>query len=257
MNSTAAILTILGLSFGAVYPLCLWLNQRAIIQRYYYYHLLAACVGGLIGFGLMWYFEVGMHLRISGLIWLIALFTTTGFYWRHALIQPLVVSVPSIFGLIVLYQVGEILLFPSVAVFLVQILGALLIGAVLVLLSTVRKAAQADNAGIPIRPALWFMAILMLGRFLWIFYSVYMGQLEQVRLDLVEQEFFIDTQVYLLGAGILLGLILPALSILILHLQIKSASLKPALNLLYPLAVSVLSSELIFKYCLFQFGTVI
>ena len=257
MNSVAAIATLMGLSFGAVYPLCLWCNKKSVIARFYHYQLLLAAVSGLTGISLLWYFKIGLQLRLSGLVWLAALSATTAFYWGRDRIHIMVISIPSLFGLVVFYQVTEIIIFPALSVFLIQISGSVLLG--LTLLLTVNISKTPDNT--EVMQAVWYilrtvLAVLVI-RLVWIAYSVIWGPISQMPEVFSLQEFLITVQGYIPGFAVLFGILIPLLSIGLVFLQVQRNSYHLALNLLYPTLVSVLIAEILFKYYLFQYGIVL
>ncbi len=255
MNSTVAVATLIGLSLGAVYPLCLWCNRKAEIPRFYHLHL--AVGSGLIGISMLWYFEVGLQLRLSGLVWLSALSATTAFYWNRSRFQILIVAIPSVFGLIVNYQVVEIIVFPEIMVFFAQIIGAALLG--LPILMTGNLSKSHDNyASIIVAGNILRTMLVLLGiRTVWIVFSLFWGPVSRLPEMVNWLEFFSSLEGYIPAAAIFLGILIPFSTLTLVHFYLNRQYYQLALKLLYPLVVSMLLAEILFKYYLFQYGIVL
>ncbi len=257
MNAAVAITTLIGLSFGAVYPLCLWCNRKAEIPRFYYLHLLAAAGSGLLGVSLLWYFEVGLQLLLSGLVWLVALSAITAFYWGRSRIQIAVISIPSVFGLIVYYQVAEILIFPSLTVFLVQIIGMALVGLAVILTGNIGKShGNADS--VAATAAIMRTLLVLLGiRVAWIVYSLFWGPVSRMPEAVSLVEFINSVQGYIPAFAVFFGIIIPLGLLPLVYFYLKRQFYTMALKLLYPLVTAMLLAEILFKYYLFQYGIVL
>ncbi|MFH1851010.1 MAG: hypothetical protein ABIA75_01555 [Candidatus Neomarinimicrobiota bacterium] len=257
MSSIPAIISLLGLAFAAVYPLCLWLVSRETIPRFLYWQLLSAGLAGLLGFGLLWYFEVAFQLRLSGAVWLTALFATNLYYWGSPKISAWVTSIPSVFGLIVLFQVSEILIYPSIMIFVIQVLNVGLLG--IFLLFTVRLRQGGDNTQDDRKTRFFSKAVLTLlaAKTVWATYSILWGDVKQMPGNTDWRTFIVELQGHLPLTALFFGLLVPILVLMLVPQFLKELDSRRLLALLYPTVAALTVAVVLSLFYLFQFGIIL
>jgi len=257
LNTVAAVTTLTGVSIAAIYPLGLWCQRKIAVAGLYYQQLMVAALAGVVGVALLWLHDTGFHLRLSGIIWLMALFSTIAFYWNRNRVHPWIISIPSVFGLIVFYKVSAILLYSSELLFIIQILTTGILGLFFLLLGDVKKIKDSTELAMIIRPLVTMLFLLLTARAVWIGYSIIWGQFTLVPEMLNWLDYITKMQGYLPVFATLFGVVLPTLSLFLIISQIKRGYRRSAELLLYPLVLSVLLAEIIFRFYLYQYGIIL
>ncbi|MFQ6674720.1 MAG: hypothetical protein ACE5LH_00095 [Fidelibacterota bacterium] len=242
--------------FASLYPLFLWLVRSHGVSRGFHRFTLAltSAVAGMAT-AFLWFREMPVHIRLSGVAWWVSLLAVTGFFWNRSRAVAWVVSVPPVLGLIVYGEVlteviGANLLWWAVWV----VAGLILSGAVF---SMVLGHWYLNVPGLPIvlfrRSVGWLVSLLVI-RGVWDAVTVAGGdvQLEGQVISVID--FIQSFDGFFLFFALLFGTVIP-LGVCVLALKtIAIRSTQSATGLLYIVVISVVMGDLFYKFYALQYG---
>ena len=257
-------------NFACFYPLFFWVNDSKLINTgFYRFNLGFSCLSVLTGLACLWLPNlvelIGNQylLPIRGLtiLWSIALLAVTVSFWNRNQIRVGIIALPSILGVMVLFQVvGRSIIASPNWEFetLLSFLGSLVLCAAI--FAGVLGHWYLNVIDLPISlldkatKLLWGLLGI---RLLWSGFAASTLQIDH-RGKLISMFQFLQTiDGLLLGVGLFFGVIFPLILTYMVYETIKVQSTQSATGILYVLVTSILMGELAYKYYLLEYGLVL
>ena len=92
--------------FGSAYPLFFWTNyKKPVNQSFYRFNLGLATIIGSMGLFFLWFLDLSVRTKIGAGIWVALLMAVTGYFWNKTRIREWIVTLPSLLGGIVFFQI--------------------------------------------------------------------------------------------------------------------------------------------------------
>ena len=245
--------------FGSAYPLFFWAHyKKTVSQSFYRFNLGLATIIGSVGLFFIWYLNLSMDTKILAGIWVVFLMAITAYFWNKTSIREWIVSLPSLLGGIVFFQILEQLVMLDWSVRIVSVLSGLIICSAL--FAMILGHWYLNVAKLPVRylqRVIYVVLILLALRLVWNLYAV-------IAMDVT----IMGTMVplfnflhFIEGVFIYLAFFFGALfPLVITYMALRSAKMnatQSATGLLYIGVISVAMGDLIYKYYLLQYGLVL
>ncbi len=245
--------------FGSAYPLFFWTNyKKTVNQSFYRFNLGLATIIGSVGLFFIWFLNLSIQTKIGAGIWVALLMAVTAYFWSKTSIQEWIVSLPSLLGGVVFFQILGQLVMLDWSMRIVSILSGLIICNAL--FAMILGHWYLNVAKLPIRylqRVTNVMLILLALRIVWNLYAVFaidvtiMGTMVPLFnfLHLIEGVF-----IYL---AFFFGALFPLVITYMALRSVKVSATQSATGLLYIGMISVAMGDLIYKYYLLQYGLVL
>jgi len=257
------------LVFAAVYPLCFWISaQDPLKNDFHKFHLgLPNFVGGMAVVGLL-FMDVPLSLKIAAVLWKTLFIFLSYRYWKKGGVNPRLISVPCVLGVIVFQMVqNELAVFPLVRQGLISLGGE---GVRMNLMSTLAGLILCSSIfslnlghwylnvhGLPLSHLLRSVKVLQ-------FFLIYRAILDAYFLTshrvffkgerLMLLQFTGHLEGFLLWIAIFFGTVFPLISLYFVKETLRVKSTQSATGILYVILIAVLIGDITYKYYLIQYG---
>lgn len=254
MGSSLNALTLLLLALSTVMPLTTWFYRRVPIGKFYFRLLLVSLVAGIVGWAIFAVGITGLNLQLAGIAWLLALAATTFFYRGLSQIHPLVVSISSLFGIIVYVQVASRLIQPGFLVVLVQLITMAVTSVYAVLALEFQLTGLEHDYRERSRLQLLTITGLNILHLVWIgiIYLVGFGSLPLP--TAYQYDLFSGFQQGILIGAVVIGVVIPILIAPAMISMIHDKASRRLRRLIWPVLAGSLSATTIFFYFHCQYG---
>ena len=257
------------LTFGAVYPLCLWANYRArIATGFYRFNLgLAAFVlslgvlalildaGGVVGGTL----ASSSVLRAGAVLWLVALLGVTWAGWRRERPPLLMVTAPSLLGLLIVAAlvVSRTPAAPAIAVATTVLGGATLS---LALYAMILGHWYLNVAKLPLghlATAVWAYSAFLALRLIWNAVALVAAQVDYQGLPLPLWQFVATLDGFLVGVALFFGTLLPLALAYLVQRTLVAKSTQSATGLLYVVVIAAIIGDFSYRFYQLRYGVLL
>lgn len=248
------------LLFGLIYPLFFWSTPGVFVRRdYTQFSLGMVSVVASLGVFILFFLNIDQFSKILAAVWALTLLGVTGLFWQKGKINEWIVSLPSILGAWVLFEIYP-QFFPSPDTgYILGFLAALIGGGVLCgsVFNTVFGHWYLISSKFPIihlfkSTAVFFGVVLV--RLIWDAVFLWKGHLTYGGDPTSFYEFLFTLDGIFLFIGFLFGVLFPLGSMFLVWGTLKVQSTTSATGLLYVILISVLIGDLTFKYYLLRYN---
>lgn len=248
------------LLFSTIYPLCFWVSvDNPLKNNFHRFHLGVACVAAGLS-ALTFYFSpiAGFEHKVFLFLWALILLCTSGYYYQKPAVNPSVMSLPCLLGILVTLQIlrtWSFLNFWSIALIL---LGGIIFCASLFAMNLGHWYLNVP--GLPLshlRRAvyiLWGAVVLraLIDGYL-LFTSVILVQGEVVSILM----FLRTIEGFMLTIGMLFGTIFPAICLYFVKGTLDVKSTQSATGILYAILCAVVIGDITYKYYFLKYGVIL
>ncbi len=250
------------LGYSMVYPLLLFIAPSNQIDKgFYRFNLGKCCIIGAIGIIGYHSLSTNLYTEIYLLIWFLMLMSITAIYWNSKQANNFIISIISFIGLLSLRFIMPIII-PNInpdSVFLISILNSLITSSVF--FAMILGHWYLNVVDLPInllkRATLilsFFLSIRILWDSIYFFYNYF---IDSYGISYNLWSFLFQFEGFLLGIAFFIGNVFPILLNIFIIRTLKLQATQSATGLLYVSIVSILFSDLIFKYYLVQYGFIV
>jgi len=210
---------------------------------------------GVLG---LWLNAVNFQLQIAAVVWLVVVLSIAAYYWNSEAVSPLLILVPTVFGIIIFYRiyyhlVQTIPLWPAVTMGIVS--SGLLSGSIfLLIVKRLVVGKHAEQIRFMHWPLIIVLSLLAL-RLVRTVIVMLIGMVEDPYVGntlLYEFIFANDRDLFIAAAE--LGIVFPLAGYGLFWAQIHHALSSGKLNLLRTTAIGLWCGEWLMKFLLFQYG---
>ena len=250
------------LGYSMVYPLLLFITPSNQIDKgFYRFNLGKCCITGAIG--IIGYHSISTNLfsEIYLLIWFIMLMSLTAIYWNSKQTNNFIISIMSFIGFLSLRFIIPTII-PNInpdSVFLISLLNSSITASVF--FAMILGHWYLNVVDLPInllkRATLilsFFLSIRILWDCIYFFYNYF---IDSYGISYNLWSFLFQFEGFLLGIAFFIGNVFPILLNIFIIRTLKLQATQSATGLLYVSIVSILFSDLIFKYYLVQYGFIV
>lgn len=253
------ITLITSLLFAFLYPLCFWISAKEPLKNnFHHFHLGLPTIIGFIA--LIFVIRMNVSLQVSILcgIWMAAAIGITAYYWTKETVNPGIVSVLTLLGLLITYFVHAQLISADIISFLISILGGLIFVASLFVMNLGHWYLNVH--GLPIkhlRNSAYILWILIALRAAWDIViiltknTIYQGDTMRI------YQFIGQLDGFLLLIPIFFGIIFPGIALFMVKEIIRLKNTQAATGVLYVILCAVLLADMSYKYYLIKYGIVL
>lgn len=250
------IIVLTALLFSTTYPLCFWISHKDPLKNNFHrFHLgLPTFVAGAVMAG--HYLADGFSWDADWLllIWTLVLLGVTAFSWEKQFPNTILVTLPSVFGVMILLYMTE----GFSSAFFISLLAGLILS----------SATYAMNLGhwylnvhgLPIRHlerSVNVLGVFLILRVAWDFFFLLTGK-TGYQGDIIALYRFLGTmEGFLLNMALLLGTLFPLVSLYFVRGTLQVKSTQSATGILYVVLSAVLLGDLTYKYYLIRYGIVL
>jgi len=256
-------------NFGCFYPLFFWFSNHKLIDTgFYRFNLGFSCFSTGIGVGCLWLPNLVVLIdkdlllvRWLAVSWLFALLLVTAIFWTRSQIRGLIVALPSILGMVILFQVvGRVFLAsPNWGIgTLLSFVGSLVLCAAI--FAGVLGHWYLNVVDLPIvlldkaTKILWGLLAV---RLLWNGFVTLTVRINHRGNEISIFDFLQTIDGLLLSVGLFFGVIFPLVLTYMVNETIKVKSTQSATGILYVVVTSILMGDLAYKYYLLEYGLVL
>ena len=243
------------LMFSLIYPLCFWLNFRDPLKKnFHHFHIgLPNVTAGLTVLG-MFLFGMPNHILFKSCVWLGLFFLMTYEYWKKETVNPVIVTVVSLYGFILYVKAHIFLLGLSVPAIMASVLGGLVLSSALYAMNLGHWYLNVH--GLPLshlKRATIALGIFLAVRLIWdvvIFFGttvIFRGESSNLVRFATHME-----GIFLLVA-FFFGTLFPLVSIYFVWGTLKVKSTQSATGILYVLLSAILIGDIAYKYYLLNY----
>jgi hypothetical protein len=245
--------------FGSAYPLFFWTNYNKTVNRSFYrFNLGLATIIGSVGLFFMWFIDLSIQTKIGAGIWIALLMAVTAYFWSKASIKEWIVTIPSLLGGIVFFQILEQLVVLDWSMRIVSVLSGLIICNAL--FAMILGHWYLNVAQLPIiylQRVTKVLLILLVLRLVWDLYAVIATEVTILGTIVPLFNFLHLIDGVFIYLAFFFGALFP---LIITFMALKSVMMnatQSATGLLYIGVISVAMGDLIYKYYLLQYGLVL
>jgi len=243
------------ISFGAIYPLLCWTHYGVPVmtsfQRFNFCLALFSVSVALPCFVIIEGLSISTGLTF---VWLIVLLCLTAAYWNRESIHEWIVSIPSIFGILLLVRLAPNLApdgaAPRLAFWTIFVLGGMIPASAVY--STIFGHWFLETKGrVPVlhlTNCVRLLAIVLGLRATWDAVALFTVQARVFGEPMPLWRYLAHLDGILLGAGILAGTILPLALVIMVHKTLKIRSTTSATGLLYSMVIAILLGDMSYRY---------
>ena len=250
------LLTFLLSLFGALSPLFLWIIDREKEKiKLHRFILGLSLASSIITIFLVFSLKISQISIITIFIWIILLATVTLYYWRKSIYSTIIISIPSIAGIFLIYNLASQLISPSPSNIFIILIGGLILSGSLFAMILGHWYLNVVNLPIGIlRNATRLIMSLLIFRLIWNAFSIFTQKIMYDGFFLPLTEFVVTIDGIFLWVAILFGTMLPLILTFLALRTIDIHSTQSATGLLYVLVISVIMGDLFFKYYMIRYG---
>ena len=251
----AKITILSSLLFAVIYPLSFWLSANDPLKNNFHrFHLgLPNCVGALAVASL--FMEFPSALKIISLLWIFLSLGISYYYWEKDHPNAIVVTIPSILGLIIFLQLQKVLIGPGPAQSLSWILGGLIFSSSLFAMNLGHWYLNVH--GLPIahlKRAAVCLVVFLAARLLWDVLFIAGGQVLHLGDQIPLWQFILKPDGILLVVAILFGTLFPLCAMFFVFGTLKLKNTQATTGILYVILSSILLGDIAYKYYSLKFG---
>lgn len=256
------------LVFAAIYPLCFWVSHKDPLKNdFHKFHVgLPNFVGGVAVIILL-FMNIPLYLKIAALIWKGTLLAISNYFWKKGRVDPEVITIPCILGMIVVILIlkelvvnpllvsGLILGFTGYLIPLSIILGGFILCSAIFAMNLGHWYLNVH--GLPmahLMRAVFVFGFFLVLRTVWDIILIINGQVVSREEIIPVAKFLLQIDGFFVWIAILFGTLFPLFSLYFVRGTLLVKSTQSATGILYVLLISVLIGDLTYKYYLIKFG---
>lgn len=243
------------LIFSVTYPLCFWLSYRDPLKKnFHHFHIgLPNVTAGLAVVG-MFLLGVPGHVLLKACVWVGLFFLITYEYWKKETVNPIIVLIVSLFGLLVYVKAHVFLLGLNVPAIFASVLGGLILSSAFYAMNLGHWYLNVH--GLPLshlKRATIALGIFLGVRFLWdaVIFSTTSVMFRGEPTNLLN--FVSHLEGFLLLIAFFFGTIFPLAGIYFVWGTLKAKSTQSATGILYVLLSAILIGDISYKYYLLNY----
>ena len=244
------------LIFTSIYPLCFWISYKEPLKNgFHRFHLgLPTIVGGItLAFILPMNFSD--FLKIQIFVWETILLIVCLYYWKKDYPHCLVVTLPSLFGILIFLQFQSLWLKTTFESIFISILSGTIFCSALYAMNLGHWYLNVH--GLPInhlRRAASVFWILVTARFLWDLIYIFTRKIWFAEEEIAVYKFLFSLDGFLANLGILFGTLFPLISLYFVKETIKLKNTQASTGILYVILCAVIIGEMTYRYYLLKMG---
>lgn len=252
------------LVFATIYPLLCWTHYRVPVmvsfQRFNFCLALFGVSVALPCFVVLEGLSVSAGLTLA---WLIVLLLVAGYYWNREIIQEWIVSIPSLFGVLLLTRLSPELVPDGTSagpLFWCMLVIAGLIPSSALYATAFGHWFLETKGRVPVHyltnsvRLLWAALGIRAAWDLVAFFSVE-GRIFGEPVPLWQYLMHVDG--VLLGAAIFAGTLLPLILIVMVHKTLQIRSTTSATGLLYSMVIAILMGDILYRFYAIEHGLIL
>lgn len=241
---------------AVIYPLCFLIHAKDPIKHNFHkFHLgLPNVIGGLV-LVVVLLSDIPFFLKGMVIVWKLWFFFTSRFVWKKPTPDPILVSIPCVFGLYVFCLLQSYYLGTSFLGNLVSILAGLVFSSSLYAMNLGHFYLNVH--GLPIKHlrnatyVFWFFVAV---RALWNILCLIFGKVSYHYEMIPIHQFVLTMDGFLLLVAVFFGTLFPLVGNYFAMETIKLKNTQSATGILYVILSAVLLGDLAYKYYLIQYG---
>ncbi len=259
MLSKISLLTAIG--FVIAYPLCFWISAAdPLTKNFHRFHIgLPAFVGGVMAV-IVFFSQASALMKAVLLSWALILLAVTYINWKKEKVDPVMISVPCLWG-----SIGFMMIHPEILGFEIGVLAGIISILAGIILSAALYAMNLGHwylnvHGLPIKHLRW--AVNVFGAFLAVrllfdavalvsFQAVYDWEVMPL------WKFTLTPDGFLLWLAIFFGVVFPLCSLYFVYGVLRLKNTQSTTGILYVVLSGVLIGDLTYKYYLVKYGIVL
>ncbi|MDA0322045.1 MAG: hypothetical protein O2923_04930 [Verrucomicrobia bacterium] len=252
------------ISFGAIYPLLCWTHYGVPVmtsfQRFNFCVALFSISVALPCIVIIEGLSISAGLTFA---WLVVLLGLTAAYWNRESIHEWIVSVPSIFGILLLFRLAPNLVpdgAPSPLAFWTMFVVGGLIPTSAVYATIFGHWFLETKGRVPVlylTNCVWLLGVVLGLRAAWDIVALFTMEARIFGEPVPLWSYLAHLDGILLGAGILAGTILPLALVVMVHKTLKIRSTTSATGLLYSMVIAILIGDMSYRYYAIAHGLVL
>lgn len=244
------------LLFATLYPLSFWISAKnPLKQNFHHFHLgVATVVAGLTVFGFI-ILNFPLAFQQGGLLWLGLLLFITFMYWKRETVNPWVLTIPSLIGSGIIWQLEQMWLGPNFLIFLTTVLGGMIFCAALFAMNLGHWYLNVH--GLPLahlRQATYVFWGWLLVR-AWVDGYLIFNQKILYDGDVISIfQFMWQLDGFFLWIALFFGTLFPLAALYFAKGTLDAKNTQATTGILYAILCSVIIGDLTYKYYLLKFG---
>ena len=244
------------LMFGACYPLFFWLTAKDPIKHNFHrFHLgCPVFVGGMAVAGL-WLMPVEQSLKNAAALWVLGFLAIAGLFWNKEGVQPLAVTLVSLWGLKLFTAVYGLYAKPDVLPIASCILSGLITAGAFYAMNLGHFYLNVHGLNIQhLKNAVVALAVLLSVRLVWNICYLATGQVMHGGELMSAWTFLNSVDGFLLWVAIFFGTVFPLGGSYFAFGTLKLKNTQATTGILYALLSAILLGDLVYKYYLLKFS---
>lgn len=248
------------LLFSTIYPLCFWISVDNPLKNHFHrFHLGVACVvAGLSS--LIFYFSptaIFEH-KIYLALWALILLLVSGYYYQKPIVNPIVITLPCLLGLLVIIQILETWTFLNFWSVTLTLLGGIIFCASLFAMNLGHWYLNVP--GLPLSHLqrtvyIFWLAVAL--RALIDGYSL-LTTVIFFQGEMVSMLNFLQTiEGFMLIIGMLFGTLFPLICLYFVKGTLDVKSTQSATGILYAILCAVVIGDITYKYYFLKYGVLL
>lgn len=242
--------------FAIIYPLCFWISFKDPLKHYFHrFHLgLPTIVSGIL-FTYLILKDWTTVALYPLLIWFFLLFFVACFYWNQPYPNPVIVTVPSIFGAYAYVQIQSDLINPLYSLMNVSFLSGFILCSALFAMNLGHWYLNVH--GLPIshlKRATFTLTLFLSIRLAYDIAKLISQQTLYQGEWITYLMFSLKNDGVLIWIGLIFGTLFPLIAVIFVFGTLNLKNTQSATGILYVILASVLLGDLAYKYYWIKFG---
>ncbi|MCB9771798.1 MAG: hypothetical protein H6754_04555 [Candidatus Omnitrophica bacterium] len=248
------------LLFSTLYPLCFLISfNDQLKNNFHRFHLgISCCVAGLSTI-IFWFYPFALkEQQVALIIWSIFLLIVAGYYWTKPSVNPVIITLPCIAGLIITLQILNTWIPLNFWIALLTILAGIIFCASLFAMNLGHWYLNVH--GLPLHHLQRSVYVFWAAVALRAIADVYLLSSQKI---IVHGELFpiykfiLSIEGFLLIIAILFGTIFPLICLYFVKGTLDVKSTQSATGILYAILCGVVIGDIAYKYYLLKYGIIL
>ncbi len=243
------------LIFGVTYPLFFWVSYRDPIKHNFHrFHLACPVIMAGLSILSLWLIPVNPHLRIQGLVWLLAALALTCFFWNKDNVHVPIITILCLWGIRLFANVYADLVIDDKVQVMLYVLSGLIVSGIFYAMNLGHFYLNVLGLKIDhLRSAVIVFGVLTCLRFAWDLYAVFYFKVMYLGETIPLTRFLGTMEGFMLWVAFFFGVLFPLGSLYFALGTLKLKNTQATTGILYVILSGVLLGDLAFKYFLIKY----